>query len=206
MEGLGPSTQKTKTERRRRDFVVKTLQNVRVSMHSGHPSNSATIPSLHRPTRPTRPVDHPTGRPAHHLPPLGPTLGTRPDGPLSPGPLAPPRCFLFSWLARSLSRPGPATDREIENTPPWPLRPPGVSRANKTSSATCQADATRFTTHVYSNTWASDVRTPPVQIAQGKWKDLVARRCLASPPSAAAPAAAPVGRRPALGPIGPSPS
>ena len=80
LEGLGPSTQKTKTERRRRDFVAKTLQNVRVSMHSGHPSNSATIPSLHRPTRPTRPVDHPTGRPAHHLPPLGPTLGTRPDG------------------------------------------------------------------------------------------------------------------------------
>ena len=118
LEGLGPSTQKTKTERRRRDFVAKTLQNVRVSMHSGHPSNSATIPSLHRPTRPTRPVDHPTGRPAHHLPPLGPTLGTRPDGPLSPGPLPPPLCFLFSWLARSLSRPGPVTDREIENTPP----------------------------------------------------------------------------------------
>ena len=34
LEGLGPSTQKTKTERRRRDFVAKTLQNVRVSMHS----------------------------------------------------------------------------------------------------------------------------------------------------------------------------
>ena len=102
LEGLGPSTQKTKTERRRRDFVVKTLQNVRVSMHSGHPSNSATIPSLHRPTRPTRPVDHPTGRPAHHLPPFGPTLGTRPDGPLSPGPLPPPPCFLFFvFMARS---------------------------------------------------------------------------------------------------------
>ena len=120
LEGLGPSTQKTKTERRRRDFVVKTLQNVRVSMHSGHPSNSATIPSLHRPTRPTRPVDHPTGRSAHHLPPLGPTLGTRPDGPLSPGPLGPQLvfCFLFSWLARRLSRRGPATLREIKNTRP----------------------------------------------------------------------------------------
>ena len=134
---------KTKTARRRRDFVAKTPRNRRTPCIPGHPGNSTTIPSLHRPTRPTRPVDHPTGRPAHHLPPFGPTLGTRPDGPLSPGPLAPPLffCFfvLFSWLARSLSRPGPATDREIENTPPWPLRPPGVSRANKTSSATCQA-------------------------------------------------------------------
>ena len=86
----------------RRDFVAKTLQNVRVSMHSGHPSNSATIPSLHRPTRPTRPVDHPTGRPAHHLPPLGPTLGTRPDGPLSPGPPPGAPFFVFCFL-RSLA-------------------------------------------------------------------------------------------------------
>ena len=124
----GNKTETTKTERRRRDFVAKTLQNVRVSMHSGHPSNSATIPSLHRPTRPTRPVDHPTGRPAHHLPPLGPTLGTRPDGPLSPGPLGPPLvfCFLFLWLARSLSRPGPATHREIKNTPPLGKSKTGV--------------------------------------------------------------------------------
>ena len=114
LEGLGPSTQKTKTERRRRDFVAKTLQNVRVSMHSGHPSNSATIPSLHRPTRPTRPVDHPTGRPAHHLPPLGPTLGTRPDGPLSPGPLGPPLFFVFCFrgsLAGSLGAGRPLSER-----------------------------------------------------------------------------------------------
>ena len=60
--------------------------------------------SIDRPDRPgpstTRP--RPTGRPVHHLPPLGPTLGTRPDGPLSPGPPPGAPFFVFCFL-RSLA-------------------------------------------------------------------------------------------------------
>ena len=80
--------------------------------------------SIDRPDRPgpstTRPADRPTT--SHPLdPPLA--LGLTASEPRAPGP--PPLffVFLFSWLARSLSRPGPATDREIENTPPCPCGP-----------------------------------------------------------------------------------
>ena len=66
-------------------WIVVTQPTVQPAHHS--PSTDSTDPA-----RLT--VDHPIGRPVHRLPPLGPTLGTRPGGPLSPAPLPGPR-FLF---------------------------------------------------------------------------------------------------------------
>ena len=68
-EGLGPLFRSQK----QRDFVAKTPRNRRLSMHSGHPSNSTTNPN-----DPDRPIDRPdrpgpsTTRPAHR--PIAPPL------------------------------------------------------------------------------------------------------------------------------------
>ena len=121
MEGLGPSTQKTKTRGRRRNFVAKIPQNKRSPVHFGHQSISTTTPNnIYRPIRPTRPVNHPTspstlrglGGPSLP-PPLGP-IGTRPDGTQGPGPPSGPLFSVFCFpgsLAGSLGLGLPLTER-----------------------------------------------------------------------------------------------
>ena len=69
-EGPGPLFGKQK----QRDFVAETPRNRRISMHSGHPSNSTTNPDrpIDRPDRPgpstTRPAHRPIGPPLSHPP------------------------------------------------------------------------------------------------------------------------------------------
>ena len=93
--GPGPLNTKTKNRAPKARFCGQNSPK-RAGFHAfwspkqqcNHPITPSTDP-----TDPAR-RPHPTGRPAHHLPPLGPTLGTRPGGPLSPAPLPGPR-FLF---------------------------------------------------------------------------------------------------------------